>query len=210
MTGNGVVQVGFLNKYGREYDIRVFVNYHGDRAVELEGLMWNVSSSFVDESDWANNDWWIRWAESGTVTLDMNQVMAAIDAAGIVNAETLTVVFETEVNFEVEGKDNKYATEYGITFEIGKAGTYKLAGWAEYNGAAPDTNVVADDFVIVLNSDFTFTISTNNGVQAFATEGTWKVYGDVIRLYDEYGAYDDINADLCLWNEYGYWYFEKV
>ncbi|MBR2441677.1 MAG: hypothetical protein IKB20_01195 [Clostridia bacterium] len=208
MTKNGVVKVGFLNKYGREYDIRVFVNYHGDRAVELAGLTWNVSSSFVDESDWANNAWWIRWAESGTLTLDMNEVMNAIDAAGIINAETLTVVFETEVNYEAEDKGMQDALEYGITFEIGKAGTYKLAGWAEYNGAELDTSVNPDDFVITLNSDFTYTIETANGIQAFSNSGDWRVYGDKIRLYGPNGEYDDINADLCLWNEYGYWYFE--
>ncbi len=202
MVANGEVKVGYMNKYNRDYNIRIFVNYGMEDEYEItdNSLYINQVTNRMDEYEY--NDYWWGYAQCGIVTLDMDAILEVIGNYNL-NAKLLSVVFATYHNVEMEGEGS---TEYALHLEIGKAGTYKLSSYNLYN--TPSTEYTADDFVITLNADFTYTITTNNGIEAFSNSGYWKTFGNKICLYGPNGEYDELNADMCLFNEYGYWYFE--
>lgn len=196
MTENGEVKVGYMNKYNRYYTIRVFVNYDADMKTGIDLTSYAALESLISQTKTERTEsdiedygyYWTR--ECGIVTLNMDTIMSIIETQNL-DVETLSVIFETEYNYEAEGEYGEYygAFEYGIHFEIGKAGTYVI-------DTSVHTDMNANDYVITLNANFTYTITSESGLSVFEESGNWEVYGDAIRLYNADGNYALFDANL--------------
>lgn len=123
MLENGVIKVGYFNKYGNGIsdDITVIANYDptNEQGVELEGdLLDRVVTSPAGRR------------ESGIVTVDMDALSSAVqDQCDGVEVETISVVFwvlnESETQFDPEtGEPEEFYHAYALTFTVDEFGGF--------------------------------------------------------------------------------------
>ena len=228
MTANGTIKVGYYNRYNRDYDILVFFNYDQVNQVCVDMESWNglIEQSITRRSeeearedyDYGHYPWGL---ESGTIALNM-QILEQIMSEQNVALETLTIVILSSYNHEAEGGYEERALEYGVTFEIGKSGTYALNtffddGTAYALGATWNEVVLAEDMVtLVLNANFTYTLTLDGALYGQEDDvvytGDWQAQGEELILkYNDsqdrvdcdgaevrFGLYDNQNRSYVL------------
>lgn len=208
-TENGIIKVGYFNKYNRHYDIRVFFNYGEDNQVNLDMNEWshliNHNKTFRSAEE-AREDYYFGhypWGlECGEIALNMDVLQTVMNAQNVA-LDTLTIVISSSYNYETEEGYEGRALEYGVTFEIGKSGTYALNAlcydYTEYEvGQVWEGVMLAEDMLtLVLNDDFTYTLTVDSALYGanYEYSGEWQSHGNLIRLFLENDEFFVIYCD---------------
>ena len=215
MTENGTIKVGYFNRYNRNYDILVFFNYGEENQIRVDTESWgslieqSITRRSVEEAREDYEYGYYPWGlECGTIALNI-QTLEQIMSEQNVALETLTIVISSSYNYEAEGGNEERALEYGVTFEIGKSGTYALdVFFDDYTAYAlgdtwNEVVLAKDTATLVLNADFTYTLTLDGALYGDEVDhvytGDWQAQGEelILKYNDSQGRIYCDGDEVC-------------